>query len=116
MVDGDRPGGRGGVDEHQAVGSLRPGHRQLYAGRRLVVDESVRIYGRVGTERSYVFHGKSRICSPLGETLVQGPVDEEAILLATIDVNRARTKRIERRGEDYSVDRIHDRRPDLYET
>jgi predicted amidohydrolase len=69
---------------------------------------------RVGTERGYVFHGKSRICGPGGETLVEGPADREAILVVDLDPVRARTKKIVRRGGEYWVDRIGERREDLY--
>ena len=34
--------------------------------------------------------------------------DAEALLVADVDPERARTKRIERRGSDYFVDRIAD--------
>jgi predicted amidohydrolase len=68
---------------------------------------------RVGTERGFTFHGVSRICDPEGKTVVEGPRDEEAILLADIDPERARNKRIERRP-GYWLDRIAQRREDLY--
>ncbi len=68
---------------------------------------------RVGTERGFAFHGVSRICDPEGKTLVEGPRDDEAILIADIDPERARTKRIERRP-GYWLDRIAQRREDLY--
>lgn len=69
---------------------------------------------RVGTERGYVFHGRSRVCDPTGETMAQGPADAEAMLLADIDPVRARTKKIVRREGEYWVDRIGQRREDLY--
>ena len=62
---------------------------------------------RVGIERGYQFPGRSRICSPTGETLVQGP-EHPALLLADVDPQQARNKRIERRGEEYHLDRIAD--------
>jgi predicted amidohydrolase len=68
---------------------------------------------RVGTERGFDFHGLSRICDPTGETMVEGPRDRPAVLLADVDPARARTKKITRR-EGYWVDRIGQRRPDLY--
>jgi predicted amidohydrolase len=68
---------------------------------------------RIGEERGFRFHGRSRICGPTGATLVDGPVDREAILLVDVDPERARTKRIVRR-EGYWVDRIGQRREDLY--
>lgn len=70
---------------------------------------------RVGEERGFVFPGKSRICDPSGATLVEGPRDAEAILLCDIDPEMARTKKIVRRETGYSLDRIGDRRTDLYD-
>jgi len=69
---------------------------------------------RIGTERSFEFHGKSRICAPTGDTLVQGPTDAPALMVADVILETARTKKILRRGEDYWVDRIGQRREDLY--
>jgi predicted amidohydrolase len=69
---------------------------------------------RVGEERGYRFHGRSRICGPAGETLAQGPDDAGAILLADIDPRRSRQKKIVRREGEYWVDRIGQRRTDLY--
>ena len=69
---------------------------------------------RVGEERGYVFHGMSKICDPNGETLLQAPRDRETILVADIDPRRSRTKKIMRRP-DWWVDRIGQRRQDLYE-
>ena len=69
---------------------------------------------RLGTERGYVFHGRSRVCGPAGETLVEGPADREAILVADLDPARARTKKIQHREGEYWVDRIGQRREDLY--
>jgi len=69
---------------------------------------------RVGEERGFRFHGLSRICDPTGATLVEGPRDAWAILLADIDPARSRTKRITRREGVYWVDRIGQRREDLY--
>ena len=68
---------------------------------------------RVGSEGGFDFHGMSRICDPEGKTLVEAPRDAEVILLADVDPVRARTKRIERR-EGYWLDRIEQRREDLY--
>ena len=68
---------------------------------------------RVGKESGFTFPGTSRICSPKGLTLVEGPQHEEALLIADLDPQEARTKKIVR-GDDYWVDRIADRRPELY--
>jgi predicted amidohydrolase len=68
---------------------------------------------RVGEERGFRFHGRSRVCGPTGATLVEGPADREAILLFDVDPARAREKKIVRR-DGYWVDRIGQRREDLY--
>jgi len=68
---------------------------------------------RVGEERGFRFHGRSRVCDPTGHTMIEGPVDREAILIVDVDPRRARAKRIVRR-EGYWVDRIGQRREDLY--
>ena len=68
---------------------------------------------RVGEENGFRFHGRSRACDPTGRTIIQGPADLEAILVFDVDPSRAREKRIVRR-EGYWVDRIAQRREDLY--
>ena len=68
---------------------------------------------RVGEERGFHFHGRSRVCDPTGRTMVEGPRDVEALLVCEVDPRRSREKRIVRR-EGYWVDRIAGRREDLY--
>ena len=68
---------------------------------------------RVGEENGFRFHGRSRVCDPTGRTIIQGPSDLEAILVFDVDPSHARQKRIVRR-EGYWVDRISQRREDLY--
>jgi 5-aminopentanamidase len=69
---------------------------------------------RVGTERGFHFVGLSRICDITGDVLAAQEDDREAILYATIDPERARSKRIVNIPGEYEVDRIADRRPELY--
>lgn len=69
---------------------------------------------RVGTERGFTFIGKSRICGPGGETLATGSASEEEILYAEIDLERARNKRITRVPGKHAIDRLADRRPEMY--
>ena len=69
---------------------------------------------RVGEERGYRFHGGSRVCGPEGDVLAEGPLNAEAILVCDVDPARARAKRIERRKGEYWIDRIAQRREDLY--
>lgn len=69
---------------------------------------------RVGTERGFTFIGRSRICGPAGETLAVGGAAEEEILYAEIDPERARNKRFVRVPGKHSIDRMADRRPEMY--
>jgi predicted amidohydrolase len=69
---------------------------------------------RVGEERGFRFIGKSRLVDPLGRTLAVGSASEEEMLLAEIEPARARQKRIVRVPGKHIIDRIADRRPDLY--
>ena len=69
---------------------------------------------RVGTEREFEFIGKSRICGPTGAQLAAADHTDEAVLHATIDVSRARTKRVVRVPGKHVIDRMADRRPEMY--
>jgi len=69
---------------------------------------------RVGTEKGFRFVGLSRICDITGESLAAQDDDRETILYATIDPERARAKRIVNIPGEYELDRIADRRPELY--
>jgi predicted amidohydrolase len=69
---------------------------------------------RVGTERGFTFIGKSRICAPSGKTLAVGSDNNEEILYADIDPKVARNKRVVREPGKHAIDRIADRRPDMY--
>ena len=69
---------------------------------------------RVGVERGIPFIGKSRICDPLGKTIASADHTDEAILYADIDVSRARNKHLIRKAGVNEVNRIADRRPEMY--
>jgi predicted amidohydrolase len=69
---------------------------------------------RVGDERGFHFIGQSKICGPSGAVLAEAAHDREAILYAEIDVAKARQKRIVRRANLHEIDRIRDRRPEMY--
>ncbi len=68
---------------------------------------------RVGLEeragRSLRFTGHSQVVGPRGEIIVRGGESGDEVLVATIDVSRAREKRI----TDHN-DRLRDRRPECY--
>lgn len=69
---------------------------------------------RVGEERGFRFIGRSKICGPGGETLAVAPEDEESILYAEIDPEKARRKRQIRVAGKHEIDRVADRRPEMY--
>ena len=68
---------------------------------------------RVGKERSGEFCGWSQIVEPRGERLAEAGADEEALLLADVDLERARDKDFVIPGE-YELYLFGHRRPDLY--
>lgn len=69
---------------------------------------------RIGTERGFDFIGKSSICSPSGVTLARASGTDEEILYATIDPEIARNKRVDRVPDKHVIDRLADRRPEMY--
>ncbi len=69
---------------------------------------------RVGTERGFRFIGRSRICDPSGDTLAESTDEQPAILYADIDPAKARQKRIIRVPDKHEIDRLADRRPEMY--
>jgi len=69
---------------------------------------------RIGIERGIPFIGKSRICDPLGKTLAVAHGTEEIILYADIDVSRSRNKHLIRQAGINEVNRMADRRPEMY--
>ena len=69
---------------------------------------------RIGTENGFRFIGKSRICSPHGATLTSIDDNTAGILRADIDPVAARTKLIIRVPNKHMIDRMADRRPEMY--
>jgi predicted amidohydrolase len=69
---------------------------------------------RVGVERGFAFIGGSRICDPTGNTLAAAEGVDETMLIAEIDVTKARNKRLVRVPGKHEINRIADRRPELY--
>ncbi|MFM9965583.1 MAG: carbon-nitrogen hydrolase family protein [Planctomycetaceae bacterium] len=70
---------------------------------------------RVGMERGFQFIGRSRICGPSGCTLASTSSLEPTILLADIDPAQSRNKRVTRVPGKHAIDRLADRRPEMYE-
>lgn len=71
---------------------------------------------RVGTERGVTFIGNSSICDPSGNVMATAGSDQEEILYADIDIERARRKHIRRVPDKHEIDRFADRRPEMYST
>jgi 5-aminopentanamidase len=69
---------------------------------------------RVGEERGFRFIGQSRLAGCDGELLVPMGSDAEEILYAEIDPQMARRKRIVKIPGKYEIDRVGDRRPEMY--
>jgi predicted amidohydrolase len=70
---------------------------------------------RVGEERGFRFIGRSRICGPSGCTLATTEDTGEQILYADIDPTQSRNKRVTRVPGKHAIDRLADRRPEMYE-
>ena len=69
---------------------------------------------RVGVERGFTFIGGSMIADPSGRTLSDAPTTESAILVAEVDIEKARNKHLVRVPNLHEIERFADRRPDLY--
>ena len=69
---------------------------------------------RVGEERGFPFIGRSRICEPSGCTLASTGSTAPTILFADIDPARSRNKRVTRVPGKHAIDRLADRRPEMY--
>ncbi|MBI3864336.1 MAG: carbon-nitrogen hydrolase family protein [Planctomycetia bacterium] len=69
---------------------------------------------RVGTERGFDFIGRSRIADPGGVTLAESHGVAEEILYAEIDPAKSRRKHIIRVPGKHEIDRLADRRPEMY--
>jgi predicted amidohydrolase len=70
---------------------------------------------RVGQESGFRFIGGSSIVDPSGRVLARAGAETEEILLADIDPEVARSKRLVRVPGRHEINRIADRRPRFYE-
>ena len=70
---------------------------------------------RIGEERGFRFIGRSRICGPSGCTLATTESLEPTILFADIDPGQSRNKRVTRVPGKHAIDRLADRRPEMYD-
>jgi predicted amidohydrolase len=87
---------------------------ELVAARALENHIYYAAVNRVGEERGFHFLGRSRIVDCSGEPLAMSRGDAEEILYATIDPDEARRKRVVKIPGEYEVDRVGDRRPEMY--
>jgi predicted amidohydrolase len=69
---------------------------------------------RVGSERGFDFIGRSKISDPSGVTIAESQGVGEEILYAEIDPARSRRKHIIRVPGKHEIDRLADRRPEMY--
>lgn len=69
---------------------------------------------RVGKERGFEFIGRSSICGPNGAVLAASQGTGEEILYAEIDPAKARRKHVIRVPGKHEIDRMADRRPEMY--
>jgi predicted amidohydrolase len=69
---------------------------------------------RVGTDRGFRFIGHSKIADPHGNTLAEARGTDEQIIYAQIDPHLARRKHLVRVPGKHEIDRIADRRPEMY--
>lgn len=68
----------------------------------------------VGSERGSRYLGRSLIVGPEGEILAEAGQDEEALLLADLDLSRSTIKHRGFIPGEYEIDLLKDRRPELY--
>lgn len=69
---------------------------------------------RVGEERGFRFIGDSSIADTNGSTIDRCAGTVEGLLFADIDPEKARAKRLIRVPGKHEIDRIRDRRPEMY--
>jgi predicted amidohydrolase len=69
---------------------------------------------RVGEERGFRFIGRSRIINPDGEVMREGGPEGRAVIVAEVDPEKARAKRVIKVPGEHEVDRVGDRRPEMY--
>lgn len=69
---------------------------------------------RVGRERGFTFIGQSSICDPSGNTLARANETDETVLYAEVEPAKARRKHIVRVPHKHEIDRMADRRPEMY--
>ena len=69
---------------------------------------------RVGTERGWQFIGRSKVVDYNGDTIAEASGEREEILTVEIELQQADNNRIVNVAGAYEIDRLGDRRPELY--
>jgi len=69
---------------------------------------------RTGEERGFRFIGQSQIVGPAGNVLAKAGKMEETVIYAEIDLSVARNKRTVNIPGEFEINRIEDRRVDLF--
>lgn len=69
---------------------------------------------RVGTERGFPFIGQSQAADPGGRLLHRASHEAEEVFYFELDPERARRKHVVRVAGKHEIDRLADRRPELY--
>jgi 5-aminopentanamidase len=69
---------------------------------------------RVGTECGWQFIGRSKVIDCNGDTLAEAGPDAEELLIVSVELQEANNNHIVNVPGAYEVDRVKDRRPDLY--
>jgi predicted amidohydrolase len=70
---------------------------------------------RVGSERGWEFIGRSKIVDCNGDTLAEAGIEAEELLVVEMDLPEANNNRIVNVPGSYEIDRLADRRPQMYE-
>ncbi len=70
---------------------------------------------RVGEERGFRFIGETIVTDPDGNTITKASGTDEEILFFDVDPKESRNKRIVRVPGKHAIDRLADRRPEMYE-
>ncbi len=70
---------------------------------------------RVGNERGFDFIGQSQIADPKGRLLHCASRDAEEVFYADCDLELSRRKHLVRVPGEHEIDRLADRRPEMYE-
>jgi len=69
---------------------------------------------RVGLERGWEFIGRSKMVDCSGDTVAEASKELEEVLIAELDLQEANNNHIVNVAGAYEIDRLADRRPELY--